>query len=110
MTQGTCRSIHNEDADREKFVEMEDLDTESFVAYGELVLADCRVGDGTEQMVWVHLKSVYKPDILLPFEVRGADGKVICRTLGEAFSSNKAFLWWLSDTNHTKQDGGTVVK
>jgi hypothetical protein len=116
VTQGTCRCRHNEDADTGKFVEMEDSDTDSYVAVGELVAADYTaetIGDGTgagEQMVWVNLKSVKKADTILPFEVRGADGKVICRTLGEAFSSNKGVLWLRSDTNLTQPDGCTTVK
>ena len=116
MTQGTCVWRHNEDADIGKFVQMEDSDTESYVAIGELVAADYTaetVGDGTgavDQKVWVNLKSVTKPDTILPFEVRGADGRVICRTLGEAFSSNKGILWLMSDTNLTQPDGCSVVK
>ena len=77
---------------------MEDSDSNSYVAIGEVMASDYtleRVGDGTGAVAYkirVILKSMTKPETILPFKVRGTDGKVICRTLGEAFSRNKGML------------------
>ena len=95
---------------------MEDSDSDSYVAIGEVMASDYtpeRVGDGPGiggHKIRVILKSVTKPDTILPFKVRGIDGKVICRTLGEAFSRKKGVLWLVNDIVLTQPDGCTVVK
>jgi hypothetical protein len=54
------------------------------------------------------LKLVTKPKTVLPFEVRDHGGKVVCRTLGEAFMKKKGVLWLQRDTMLTEPDGCTV--
>ena len=106
----------NEDAKMGKLVLMEDSDSNSYVAIGEVMASDYtpkRIGNetgATRQQIRVILKSVTKPDTILPFKVRSSDSKVICRILGEAFSRKKGVMWLLSDTILTQPDGCIVVK
>ena len=112
----TVLQLINEDAELGKLVLMEDSDSDSYVAIGEVMALDYspeRTGNGrgaAGEQIRVILKLVTKPDTILPFKVRSSDGKVICRTLGEAFSKKKGVMWLLSDTVLTQPDGCTVVK
>ena len=106
----------NEDAESGKLVIMEDSDSDNYVAIGEVMASDYtpeRFGDGTKTVgdkIRVILKSVTKPDTILPFKVRGLDGEVICKTEGEAFSRKKGVLWLLSDIVLTHPDECTYEK
>ena len=44
----------------------------------------------------------------LPFTVRDNEGRVLCRTLGEAFLRNEGVMWLTNDTVLTKRDGCMV--
>jgi hypothetical protein len=74
----------SEDAESGSVVIMEDSDSDSYVAIGEVMASDYtpeRFGDGTEAIgdkIRVILKSVWKPNTILPFEVRGPHGEVLC--------------------------------
>jgi hypothetical protein len=71
-----------------------------------------RVGSGGRpgaHQIRVILKSVTKPETVLPFQVRDHEGRVVCKTLGEAFLKNKGVLWFQRDTVLTQVDGCTVI-
>ena len=54
------------------------------------------------------LKSVMKPDIVLPFKIQDDEGIVMCMTFWKAYLKNKGVIWLQSDTVVTEQDGCTV--
>ena len=91
--------LTNEDAVSRKIVLIEDSDSDSYVAIGEVMASDytpervgCAGSAGGNQ-IRVILKSVTKPDTVLPFKIRDDQGRVTCRTLGEAFLNNKGIIW-----------------
>jgi hypothetical protein len=104
----------NKDAAAWKLVLIEDSNNDSYVAIGEVMASDYtpeRVPGGMKaeaQKSRVLLKLVTKPKTVLPFEVRDHGGKVVCRTLGEAFMKKKGVLWLQRDTMLTEPDGCTV--
>jgi hypothetical protein len=101
----------NEDAG--SVVLMEDRSAASFVAVGEYYSSyytPDRFGStssGSRRMVRVVLKGCTNPHILLPYPVLDSGGRVVCRTLGEAFRM-KVPVWWMEeDAVATCSDGGT---
>ena len=90
--------LTNEDASCGKIVIMEDSDSDSYVAIGEVMASDYTPerlgseGSAGGKQIRVILKSVTKPDTLLPFEIRDDQGRVMCKTLGEAFLKNKGVI------------------
>ena len=75
-----------------------DSDSDSYVAIGEVMASDYTpqrlwtAGPGGGQQIRVVLKTVMKPDIVLPFKIRDEEGRVMCRTLGEAFMEKKGVI------------------
>jgi hypothetical protein len=54
-----------------------------------------RVGDrttATGEKIRVILKTMKKPETILPFKVRDHDGKVLCTILGEAYVRKQGVL------------------
>jgi hypothetical protein len=108
--------LTTEDAVSGKIVIMEDSDTDSYVAIGEIVASNYtpeRRGGGNSpggEKVRVMLKSVTKPETILPFEVLDVDGTVLCRTLGDAFMKRQGVFWLECDTVVTQPDGCTTCK
>jgi hypothetical protein len=101
----------NEDA--RSIVLMEDRRASVFVAVGEYSSSDYtpdRFGSSSckgRRLIRVVLKAYTHPNSLLPFPVVDSDGKVLCRTLGEAFEK-KIPVWWMEgDAVSTCVDGAT---
>ena len=62
-----------------------------------------------DRMVRVVLKACTRLDTLLPFPVVDSQGKIQCRTLGEAFIK-KVPIWWMEgDVVCTCEDGATHI-
>ena len=93
---------------------LSDSESDSYVAIGEVIASDytpARLrtsGPGGGEHIRVVLKTVTKPDTELPFKVRDEEGRVLCRTLGEAFKNKRGVIWLQSDTVLTQRDGCTV--
>jgi hypothetical protein len=96
------------------FVMMEDPDSDSFVAIGEILesnftpsrFLDSSMSVG-ERIVRVVLKSVVFPEAKLTYEVVDPNGKVVCRTLGEAYKRQLGILWLERNIAITEADGCT---
>lgn len=92
---------------------MEDKRQSVFLAVGEYFSSDytperlrssCNGGD---RVIRVVLKACTKPQVLLHFPVVDRLGRVLCRTLGEAFEQ-KILVWWMEgDAVATCVDGTT---
>jgi hypothetical protein len=108
--------LNNHDADSGKIVLIEDSNSDNYVAIGEVMASDYtpeRLGDATSvggHKIRVILKSVTKPETILPFEVQDQYGRVVCRTLGEVFLKKKGVLWLQRDTVLTQPDGCTIIE
>jgi hypothetical protein len=96
------------------FVMMEDPNSDSFVAIGEVLAFDftlSRFLDSSmsvgERIVRVVLKSVVFPEAKLTYEVVDPNGKVVCRTLGEAYKRQLGILWLERNIAITEADGCT---
>ena len=106
--------LTNEDAACGEIVLMEDSDSDSYVAIGEVMASDYtpeRIGSAFREgghQIRVILKAVTKPDTVLPFKIHDDEGRVVCSTLGEAFVKKKGVIWLISDTVLTGRDGCTV--
>ena len=106
--------LMNEDAAGGKIVLMADSDSDSYVAIGEVMASDYtpeRIGTagcGRDHQIRVSLKTMTRPDTVLPFKIRDEEGRVMCKTLGEAFMTNKGVIWLQSDTVITQRDGCIV--
>ena len=103
--------LRNEDASAGTIVLIEDSDSDSSVAIGEIMASDStpqRVESMGGNLIWLILKSVTKPDTLLPFKIQDDKGRVTCSTLEKAFWKNKGVIWLQSDTVVTEADGCTV--
>ena len=92
---------------------MADSDSDSYVAIGEVMACYTATimgtaGQGGGNQIGVLLKSVTKPEIVLPFTIRDDEGRVLCRTLGEAFTKKEEVIWPARDTVLTKRIGCTV--
>jgi hypothetical protein len=92
---------------------MEDTRALVFVAVGEYYPSDytpdrsiCSSSRGG-RVIRVVLKACTHPQLLLPFPVVDRHGRVLCRTLGEAFEK-KVPVWWMEeDAAATCVDGAT---
>ena len=108
--------LTNEDASCGEIVLMEDSDSDSYVAIGEVMASDYTpervrsAGSAGDILIRVSLKCVTKPNTVLPFKIRDEEGRVLCRTLGEVFLKKKRVIWLISDTVLTEPDGCTVSK
>jgi hypothetical protein len=101
----------NEDAG--SVVLMEDTSAAGFVAVGEYYSSyytPHRFGSsssGSRRMVRIVLKACTNLHILLPYLVLDSSGRIVCRTLGEAFRI-KVPVWWMEeDAVATCADGAT---
>jgi hypothetical protein len=108
--------LNNHDADSGKIVLIEDSNSDNYVAIGEVMASDYTpewLEDATSaggHKIRVILKSVTKPETILPFEVQDQYGRVVCRTLGEVFLKKKGVLWLQRDTVLTQPDGCTIIE
>jgi hypothetical protein len=92
---------------------MEDTTASVFVAVEEYYSSDytpdrsvCNSFSGG-RVIRAILKACIQPQALLPFPVVDNEGKVYCRTLGDAFEK-KVPVWWMEeDAVATYVDGAT---
>ena len=94
----------NGNASSGKIVIMEDWNSDNYVAIGEIMASDpttkrvgSTAGEGAN-LIWVILKSVTEPDTCLPFTLIDDEGRVVCRTFGEAFLKNDGVILLPSDS------------
>ena len=101
----------NHNVSSRKIVLMEDSNNNSYVAISEVMESNYtpeRVGGATKarrHQIRVILKSVTKPNTVLPFKIQDDKDRVLCRTLDKVFLKNKGVLWLQSDTVLTQPDG-----
>ena len=105
----------NDDAQRAKVFLLSDSTNDSYVAIGEVMTSDYtaerlrNAGRGGGNRIRVVLKTVTKPDTVLPFSIEDGEGRVLCRTLEEAYKKNEGVMWLQSDTVLTQRDGCTII-
>jgi len=99
--------------DSASVVLMEDKQQSVFVAIGEYfstnytserLRSSC---DGGGRVIRVVLRACTRPNLFLPFPVVDRHGRVLCRTLGEAFEKRIPFWWMEGDAVKTCVDGAT---
>ena len=101
----------NEDA--AGVVLMQDKRQSVFVAIGEYFSSDYTPErfisgcDGGRRVIRVVLKACTRLQLLLPFPVVNRHGRVICRTMEEAFEQKVAVWWMEDDAVVTCVDGAT---